>query len=308
MDFSWPLVLAGALTGAAVGLTGMGGGALMTPLLVMIFGVDPTAAVGSDLLASVAMKPVGAAVHHRAGTVRWDFVRWLLPTAVPAGFAGAFAMHLLGRGDELTSRLKYVIGGALLLAVLGLAARALLDRRRAALPAAAQDTGTQRVRPVPTLLIGLVGGLIVGLTSVGAGTLIIVLLMLTHPRLQARELVGTDLVQAVPLVAAAAAGHLVAGDTSLSLAGVLLLGAIPGIYLGARVSAKAPNRLLRGVLAILLVGSGLALWNVPTSVIVAASAGLAVLGVATALVRGGRRRADPVPVPTEGAEAASAAP
>jgi hypothetical protein len=280
MDFSWPLVIAGALVGAAVGLTGMGGGALMTPLLVMIFGVDPMAAVGSDLLASVAMKPVGAAVHHRAGTVRWDLVRWLLPTAVPAGFAGAFVMHLFGQGALLTDRLKIVIGAALLLSAVGLGVRALLDRRRAGL---AGEPGGWSVKRVPTLAIGLVGGLVVGMTSVGAGSLIMVMLMLTHPRLQPRELVGTDLVQAVPLVAAAAVGHLVAGDTSLPLAGVLLIGAIPGIYLGARLATKAPNLLLRWVLAVLLVGSGLALWNVSNTVMVTVCLLLAVFGAATRL-------------------------
>lgn len=277
MDFSWALIVAGVLVGVSVGLTGMGGGALMTPILVMMFGVDPTAAVGSDLLASVAMKPVGAAVHQRAGTVRWDLVRWLVPTGVPAGFAGAFLLHLFGGGELLQHRVKLAIGLALLLAVAGMCARVLLIRRRG--DGGAAPDGTEPARPGPTLLIGLIGGLIVGMTSVGSGSLIIVMLMLLHPRLRANDLVGTDLVQAIPLVAAAAAGHLVAGDTHLGLTGTLLIGAIPGIYVGAKLATRAPSGVLRWVLAILLLGSGLSLWQVPQAVTLAACGVLALAAV-----------------------------
>ncbi|MGH3437258.1 MAG: sulfite exporter TauE/SafE family protein [Sciscionella sp.] len=283
MDFSWPLVVAGALVGISVGLTGMGGGALMTPILVMIFGVNPSAAVGSDLLASVAMKPFGAVVHHRAKTVRWELVRWLVPTAVPAGFAGAFLFHFLGDGAPLQHRLKLAIGGALLLAVVGMLARVLLARRATGGELAAGEP--IQVRRLPTLLIGLVGGLIVGLTSVGSGSLIIVMLMLIHPRMRANDLVGTDLVQAIPLVLAAAAGHLVAGDTQLVLTATLLLGAIPGIYLGAKLATRAPSGLLRWVLVVLLLGSGLALWKVPSVAILTACGGIVVAGAGAALLR-----------------------
>lgn len=273
IDFSLPVVLAGALVGVAVGLTGMGGGALMTPIMVLLFGLNPTAAVGSDLAASVAMKPVGAAVHHRARTVRWDIVRWLLPTAIPAGFAGAYLVSLLDGGPMFEHRLKLAIGAALLLAVAGTVVRTLLTRRR-------DDGGRHEptvVRPVPVLLIGLVGGLIVGITSVGAGSLIIVMLMLVHPRLRANELVGTDLVQAIPLVASAAIGHLIFGDTQLALAGTILLGSIPGIYVGAKLATRAPSDVLRAVLAILLLGSGLSLWQVPYAVTALVCVALAVV-------------------------------
>jgi uncharacterized protein len=279
MEFSWLLVVAGALVGVSVGLTGMGGGALMTPIMVMIFGVDPTSAVGSDLAASLAMKPVGALVHQRAGTVRWGLMRWLLPTAVPAGFAGAFVLHLFGKGAVLQHRLQWAIGAALLLAVLGMLARALLVRRRGAASARSSDHAVS-VRRLPTLMVGLVGGLIVGMTSVGSGSLIIVMLMMLHPRLRANDLVGTDLVLAIPLVAAATAGHLIVGDTRLALTATILIGAIPGIYLGARVSARAQSDMLRWILAILLLGSGLALWHVPTSVILLASGALILIAVA----------------------------
>ncbi|MYT70963.1 MULTISPECIES: sulfite exporter TauE/SafE family protein [unclassified Streptomyces] len=263
MDFSWTIVVAGALVGLAVGLTGMGGGALMTPIMVMFFGVNPTAAIGSDLATSLFMKPFGAAVHHRAGTIRWDIVRWLLPTALPAAFGGALLLRALGDGDTLQTRVKYVIGGALLLAVAGMLARIWLDRRRGLGSADAEtiENAAVRVRPVATLLIGLVGGVVVGMTSVGSGSLIIVMLMLAHPRLRANHLVGTDLVQAVPLVGAAALGHLLVGDVSLGLAGTLLIGAIPGVVAGAVLSTRVSGPALRWALIVLLTGSGLAMWG-----------------------------------------------
>jgi uncharacterized membrane protein YfcA len=284
MDFSWLLVIAGALVGVSVGLTGMGGGALMTPILIMIFGVDPTAAVGSDLAASLAMKPVGALVHHRAGTVRWSLMRWLLPTAVPAGFAGAFVLQQFGKGTVLQHRLQWAIGAALLLAVLGMLARALFVRSH---PTASERSSGEvmSVRRLPTLVVGLIGGLIVGMTSVGSGSLIIVLLMLLHPRLRANDLVGTDLILAIPLVASATLGHVIVGDIRFALTAATLIGAVPGIYLGAKVSARAQSGVLRWILAILLLASGLALWHASTSLVLLASAALALVAVTFGTLR-----------------------
>ncbi|MGW0827724.1 sulfite exporter TauE/SafE family protein [Streptomyces sp. NPDC002845] len=290
MDFSGPVIVAGAFVGLAVGLTGMGGGALLTPIMVMVFGVNPTAAIGSDLVTSVVMKPFGALVHQRAGTVRWDIVRWLLPTAVPAAFGGALLLQMLGSGEELQERVKYVIGGALLLAVAGMLSRLWLDRRRGTGAEDAEDAFVP-VRPVATLVIGLVGGIIVGMTSVGSGSLIIVMLMLAHPRLKANHLVGTDLVQAIPVVAAAAAGHLLVGDAQLGLTATLLIGAIPGVVLGAVVSTRVAGPALRWVLAVLLTGSGLSMLQAPTSVVLLASLGIAALGVVTTVRT--RRAAEP---------------
>jgi len=258
-------------------LTGMGGGALMTPILVLFFGVDPTSAIGSDLLASLAMKPVGAAVHQRAGTVRWELVRWIVPAAVPTAFAGAFLPQLLGDGAELQHRVKLAIGAALLLAVVGMIARVIVSRRRSSQDNSIGLDEPLRIRPVPTVLIGVIGGLIVGMTSVGSGSLIIVALMLCYPRLRASDLVGTDLVQAVPLVGAAALGHLVAGDVQVGLSGSLLIGAIPAIYVGAKLSTSIPGTLLKWILAVLLVGSGLQLWGIPTTVVCLTCLGMASL-------------------------------
>lgn len=277
MTISWELAFAGALVGLSVGLTGMGGGALMTPILVLFFGVDPTSAIGSDLLASVTMKPVGAAVHQRAGTVRWEIVRWIVPAAVPTAFVGAFLLHLLGSGAELQHRVKLAIGAALLSAVVGMIARTVMNQRRRNQNRAVGSDGPLRIYPLRTVMIGLIGGLIVGMTSVGSGSLIIVLLMLTYPQLKANDLVGTDLVQAVPLVGAAALGHFLAGDVQLGLTGSLLVGAIPAIYLGAKLSTSVPGNLLKWILAMLLLGSGLQLWGVPTTILVLACVGFASL-------------------------------
>lgn len=271
----WELAAAGALVGVCVGLTGMGGGALMTPILILFFGVDPTAAVGSDLLTSVAMKPVGAVVHQRAGTVRWELVRWLVPAAVPPAFAGAFLLHVFGEGTILQDRVKLAVGGALVAAVVGILVRTLLSARRDSTPLAGGER--LRVRPVPTVLIGILGGLIVGMTSVGSGSLIIVMLMLCYPRLRANDLVGTDLVQAIPLVGAAALGHLLAGDVQMALTGSLLLGAIPAIYLGAKLSVRAPSGLLKWILAVVLLASALKLLQLSTSMTLIACAVLAIL-------------------------------
>ncbi|MFB8773810.1 sulfite exporter TauE/SafE family protein [Streptomyces broussonetiae] len=299
MDFSVSIIVAGALVGFAVGLTGMGGGALMTPIMVMLFGVNPTAAIGSDLAASVFMKPFGALVHQRAGTVRWDIVRWLLPTAVPAAFGGVFLLRALGDGETLQERVKYVVGAALLLAVTGMLARIWLDRRRAA---TVTEDAHVPVRPVATLLIGLVGGVIVGMTSVGSGSLVIVMLMLAHPRLKANHIVGTDLVQAIPMVAAAALGHLLVGDADLGLAGTLLVGAIPGVVVGALVSTRVGGSAVRWALVVLLTGSGLSMLKASSAVIVTACVAMALVGIVSA-VRQRRSGSPRGPVEEERAEA-----
>ncbi|MFK0282514.1 sulfite exporter TauE/SafE family protein [Streptomyces sp. NPDC090499] len=303
MDSTVPIVVAGALVGFAVGLTGMGGGALMTPIMVMVFGVNPTAAIGSDLAASVFMKPFGALVHQRAGTVRWDIVRWLLPTAVPAAFGGVFLLRALGDGDDLEQRVKYVVGTALMLAVAGMLARMWLDRRRTA---ADGEDAEVPVRPVATLLIGLVGGVIVGMTSVGSGSLIIVMLMLAHPRLRANHLVGTDLVQAIPMVAAAALGHLLVGDADLGLAATLLIGAVPGVVLGALVSSRVSGSAVRWALVVLLTGSGLAMLKASSTVILLGCLAMILLGTLTA-VRDRRPAGSAAAATADAAETADAA-
>lgn len=281
--------LAGLLVGFTVGLTGMGGGALMTPMLVLLFKIDPLAAVSSDIVASVVMKPIGGTVHLRRGTVHTGIVRHLMIGSVPSAFAGVLLLSLLGEGADLEARLKTLLGAALLLAAVGMTIRVLLQssRQEASLPA--RDVA---VRRLPTIAIGIAGGLIVGLTSVGSGSLMIVLLLMLYPRLQASTLVGTDLVQAVPLVASAAVGHLLFGDFQLALTSSLLVGCVPGVYVGARLSSRAPSHVIRPVLVTVLVASALKLLAVGT--LLAAGIGVALGGLTTAVTMAALRR--PVPV------------
>ena len=267
MGIDVSVAVAGLLVGFTVGLTGMGGGALMTPLLVLVFKVQPLAAVSSDLVAAVIMKPVGGGVHLRRGTVNFALVRWLVVGSVPAAFAGVLVLRGLGDGVVVQARLKQALGAALLLAAGSIAAKGLLQAlaaRRPTRPGGGRPVGARpfRVRPLPTVLIGVVGGLVVGMTSVGSGSLMIVLLLVLYPMLRSSELVGTDLVQAIPLVAAAAVGHLLFGDVQFGLTVSLLVGSLPGVYLGARLSSRASDGVIRPALAVVLVASGLKLLGV----------------------------------------------
>jgi uncharacterized membrane protein YfcA len=266
----WGLALAGLIVGVVVGLTGMGGGALMTPILVLVFKVQPLAAVSSDLVASFFMKPVGAWVHLRRGTVNLELVKWLCLGSVPSAFAGVFVLRALG-GNQLEHTVTLALGYALLVAALGLILKTYMNlrervRRRAAGESVMRAPGPPVVvvRPIPTVIIGAVGGLIVGMTSVGSGSLIIIALIALYPALQASNLVGTDLVQAVPLVAAAAAGHVLYGDFKMSVTASLLVGCLPGVYMGARLSAGAPGGLIRRALAFVLLASALKLLGLST--------------------------------------------
>jgi uncharacterized membrane protein YfcA len=281
------LALAGLGVGIVVGLTGMGGGALMTPILVLFFGIPPIAAVSSDLAASAVMKPFGGWVHARRGTVNWRMVGWLCLGSVPSAFLGVLLLRLIGDDATLQRMIKIALGAALLLAAGGLVLKAWAGRRRPSGGPAATVT----VRPAPTLLLGAVGGLIVGLTSVGSGSLIIVILLAMYPKLRANDLVGTDLVQAIPLVVAAALGHALFGDLKLDIAGAVLVGSIPGVLIGARISSRAPVGLVRTALVVVLLASALKLLNVST-VLVGVITGIAIV-TAVAVTLAGRRRTTP---------------
>jgi uncharacterized membrane protein YfcA len=252
------VAMAGLLVGFTVGLTGMGGGALMTPILVLLFRVQPLAAVSSDLVASVIMKPVGGAVHARRGTVNLRLVAWLSLGSVPSAFAGVVLLRLLGSGRHVQDIVQMALGVALILAATAIVIKAFINLRRRA-HRSDQAAPAPIVRPLPTIGVGVLGGLVVGMTSVGSGSLIIVMLMLLYPSLRPSQLVGTDLVQAIPLVGSAALGHVLFGDFRLGLTTSLLIGSLPGVYLGARFSANAPGRLVRRALALVLLLSGLKL-------------------------------------------------
>ena len=273
----WQLVLTGSLVGFVVGLTGIGGGALMTPVLVLFLGVQPLAAVSSDLVASLVMKPVAAAVHHRRGTVELRLVGLLCLGSVPAAFCSAFTLRYLADPVSVQSVIRIALGLALLVAVIAMLARGILDRRR-------PQPGTLVPRPMPTVVVGVLGGVVVGLTSVGSGSLIIASLSLLYPSLAAARLVGTDLVQAIPLVGAAALGHLLVGDVRFDLTASILVGALPAVYVGALLSSTARVGMIRPVLVSVLVASGLALLGAPPAVILTVIAASTVLAVTLWLV------------------------
>ena len=271
MTFDLPLAIAALGIGIVVGLTGMGGGALMTPVLVLFFDVLPLTAVSSDLVASAVMKPVGSVVHLRRGTVHLGLVKWLCAGSVPAAFAGVLVARTLGRGEQVQAVIRSALAIALLFSAGGLMVRAYIrlaeharvrDGRAAPLP---QGRPRVEVRPFPVVVVGILGGLVVGMTSVGSGSLIIIALMALYPRLTASELVGTDLVQAVPLVASAALGHILFGDFQLALTTSLLAGSIPGVWIGAHLSARAPGGLVRRALGFVLLASALKLLDVSTA-------------------------------------------
>ena len=268
MSFDWLLALAAFVIGIVVGLTGMGGGALMTPMLVLFFDVMPLTAVSSDLVASAVMKPVGSVVHLRRGTVHLGLVKWLCVGSIPAAFSGVIIARSLGGGEQVQNVIRIALGIALLLAAAGLIVRAYIrlveharrrDGRADPLP---QGRPRLQLRPLPTVVVGIVGGVVVGMTSVGSGSLIIIALMTLYPRLKASELVGTDLVQAVPLVASAALGHILFGDFQLDITTSLLIGCIPGVWLGAHLSARAPGGVVRRALAFVLLASALKLLDI----------------------------------------------
>jgi uncharacterized protein len=279
MQIDWPIVLASVLVGFTVGLTGMGGGALMTPVLLIFFGINPTTAVSSDLIAAMVMKPVGGGVHVRRGTVRWELVRWLCLGSIPAAFSGVFILHATGDSATVEDVTRVFLGVTLTLAAVAMVFRAWLQARRsAAARAGLRQTlapgGAIRVRVPITILIGAVGGLLVGLTSVGSGSIVIVCLMLLYPELRGAHLVGTDLVQAIPLVASAAIAHIIVGDFELGLTASILIGALPAVYVGARLSSRAPDGVIRPALVIVLLASALKLLDVPT-----ADVGIVILAV-----------------------------
>jgi uncharacterized membrane protein YfcA len=277
----WDIALAGLIVGCIIGLTGMGGGALMTPVLVIIFHVAPSAAISSDVVASFFLKPVGGGVHVRHGTVNWTLVRWLSLGSVPAAFAGAYFIDQIA-SNGFEDDIKQILGVVLLIAAAAMLVKVVVTARRGGAPSEMMDQSL--VRPVPTILIGVIGGFLVGMTSVGSGSLMIVMLMLLYPTLSSREMVGTDLVQAIPLVGAAAIGHLLFGNLVFGLTTSVLVGAVPGVYFGARISARASDKYIRPLLVAVLSISALKLLNVSNSVLLGWSV-IAIIVLAGVFVR-----------------------
>jgi uncharacterized protein len=276
------LAIAGLIVGFVVGLTGMGGGALMTPILVLFFNVNAFAAVSSDLVAAAVMKPFGGTVHLRNGTVNFSLVRWLCIGSIPTAFAGVFLLNSFSDRKQASEFIKLGLGVTLVLAAAALIVKSyltLVERtRRQGQDGLTKAPPSLRIRPLPTIAVGAVGGLIVGMTSAGSGSLIIVALLTLYPALKTSELVGTDLVQAVPLVASAAIAHVFYGDFQLGLTIPLLVGAIPGVIAGSLVSSRAPGGIIRRALAVVLLASGLKLVGASTTQLSAVLLVVAVLG------------------------------
>jgi len=289
------IVLGGAVVGFLVGLTGAGGGALMTPMLILLFGIRPSTAISSDLVAAVFLRPMGAGVHIVGRTVNFRLVGWMVLGSVPMAFAGTYLLHLLGHAAASEATVEKVLGAALLVGAAAMVLRYALDRR-----GGHERAGIVHgvvVRPIPTVAIGMAGGLLVGLTSVGSGSLIIVLLLFLYPVLGAGQLVGTDLTQAVPLTVAAALGALAFGHVEFLVTGSILVGGVPAVLVGALLSSRAPDRYIRPALAFVIFASGLRYVGVGATplawVLYAVLSGAAVAHLASARTRRSR------PGPTE---------
>jgi hypothetical protein len=257
----WLNTVAGFGVGALVGMTGVGGGSLMTPVLMLLFGVAPVAAVGTDLWFAAITKLAGGVVHHRRGSVDWQVFRRLCVGSLPASTLTLVWLHSSG-----ATPLKHGFIVTALGCVLLITAVAMLLRKK--LLAMGQNLRTQeprdfkRAQPVLTVLAGAVLGVLVTLTSVGGGALGAVMLLFLYPfRMKPATLVGTDIVHAIPLTIVAGLGHLLMGNVDFVLLGHLLLGSIPGILLGSLIATRAPEGLLRGGIAtvLVLVGSKLLL-------------------------------------------------
>ncbi len=267
------LLVASFGIGIVIGLTGMGGGALMTPALIFL-GVPPTAAVANDLVAAAVNKSTGAAVHWREGSPHRGIAGWLIAGSVPTAFAGAFIVRAAGGADGRDAFLKAAIGVTLLIAATTYAFRMYLDMRRAAM---GRRPGSREpaVRPLPTFLIGVVGGLLVGITSVGSGTVMMVALLVVYPALAGVRLVGTDLVQAVPLVMAAAISHVIVTGIDWSVLVPLIVGGSPGTLLGARLANRVSQSVIRRGIVLVLFLTGLSMLKVPPiGIALAAAVGL----------------------------------
>jgi len=251
----WVYTLAGLVVGFVVGLTGMGGGSLMTPLLVLFFGVPPATAVGTDLLYASITKAGGAWVHSSKGNVDWTIVGALAAGSVPAAIVTAAVLVALELEEKhLAQLINGVLGVALILTALALLLRDRLQRRKHG--AAAQHEAKTRARLLATVAVGVVLGLLVTISSVGAGVIGIVALLWLYPTVPSVRLVGVDIAHAVPLTAVAGLGHFYMGSVDFGLLGSLLLGSLPGIYLGSHLGSVFPDYILRPTLACLLLVIG----------------------------------------------------
>jgi len=249
----WIAVISGFAVGAIVGLTGVGGGSLMTPLLIGVFRLNPAVAIGTDLWFAALTKFGGAVAHHRHGHVDRGITKLLLIGSLPTAVATVGWMHATGVTKAWSGMLTLALGIALLLTAVVVAYRPVWQRLGLKLerwiPASR--------KPLLTVAVGALLGLLVTLSSIGAGALGATLILLLYPRLPAQQIVGTDIAYAVPLTLVAGIGHATLGHVDWGLLGALLIGSLPGIWLGARLTQSLPDKLIRSLLAGSLLIAGL---------------------------------------------------
>ena len=276
------IVLFGFCIGVLVGMTGMGGGSLMTPLLILIFNTSPTTAIGTDIVYSAVTKMVGSWRHLRMGTVNMELVRWLSFGSVPAAVAGVALVSILEQHiseDRLNSLVYAVLGGTLLMVGVVTLARALIlkglidERERCEVELRYKGAAGW---------IGATTGFVIGITSAGSGTVIAILLIAVY-RLAPKRVVGTDIVHAAVLLTAAGVAHIVAGNVDFGLAGNILVGSIPGVIIGAALSDKAPQGFIRIALGVVLVGSGIVPLQKGDPTVWPSAAGVAAIGLGLVL-------------------------
>ncbi len=250
------IIVFGLGIGVLVGMTGMGGGSLMTPLLILIFGIQPTTAIGTDIFYSAVTKTVGGWRHFRMKTVNMELVKWLSFGSVPAAVLGVAIVSVLQDHigeDRLDSLVYAVLGGTLLMVGVITLTRALILRD---LVVERDRFEVERRHKVAAIVIGATTGFVIGITSAGSGTVIAILLIAVY-RLAPKKVVGTDVFHAAILLWAAGLAHIVGGNVDFSLAANILIGSIPGVVIGAALSDKAPQGFIRTALGLVLVGSGI---------------------------------------------------
>jgi uncharacterized membrane protein YfcA len=276
------IVLFGLGIGVLVGMTGMGGGSLMTPLLILIFGIQPTTAIGTDIFYSAVTKTVGGWRHFRMKTVNMELVKWLALGSVPAAVTGVVFVSLLQDRigeDRLDSLVYAVLGGTLLMVGIITLARALILRN---LIDERDRFEVERRHKVAAIVIGATTGFVIGITSAGSGTVIAILLIAVY-RLAPKKVVGTDVFHAAILLWAAGIAHWIGGNVDFVLAGNILLGSIPGVVIGAALSDRAPQGFIRTALGVVLVGSGIVTIQKGDPNVWPIAAGIAAIGLGAVL-------------------------
>ena len=249
----WIAIVSGFGVGAIVGLTGVGGGSLMTPLLLSVFKLNPAVAIGTDLWFAAVTKTAGSVSHHQAGHVRWRITALLLAGSIPASVGTIALMHFTGVTKGWASALTLTLGVALLLTAVTVAYKRVWQRVGLRL----ERWIPEHRKPLLTVLCGVLLGVLVSLSSIGAGAIGATLILLLYPRLKSHEIVGTDIAHAVPLTLVAGIGHATLGHIDWNLLGALLIGSIPGIWIGAQLTRKMPEKLVRTLLCVALVSAGL---------------------------------------------------